>query len=141
MANYTILNEKYSRHSTDKTLVVTIDGETSSTINEFYKNIAQAMLFPDYFGRNIDSFDEIMSDLEWLKETNIHLIFKNYDNFLSEENDDIREIILTILDETAEEWKRKDEDAKKLRMYVEPSDLIEDDLTTLGIEFNDQTES
>ncbi len=141
MANYTILNEKYSRNSTDKTLVVIIDGETSLTISEFYKNIAQSMLFPDYFGKNIDGFDEIMNDLEWLKETNIHLIFRNYDHFLSEENDDIREIILTLLDETAEEWKRKDEDTKKLRMYVEPSDLIEDDLTTLGIEFNNHTEN
>jgi hypothetical protein len=76
----------------------------------------------------------MINDLDWLDETIIQIVFKNYDDFLSEENDEAREILLTILDDAAAEWKRND-DTKKLRMYVEPSELAEDDLETLGIEY------
>ena len=135
MANYTILNTTSTKHSTEKTLVANIDGEQVDTLEKFYQELIIQLKFPDSFGRNLDAFDEMINDLDWLEETTICLVFKNYDNFLSEENDEAREIILTILDDAAEEWKR-DADAKKLRMYIEPSELAEDDLETIGLDYN-----
>ena len=134
MANYTILNTTSTKHSTEKTLVANIDGEQVDTLEKFYQELIVQLQFPDTFGRNLDAFDEMINDLDWLEETTICLVFKNYDNFLSEENDEAREIILTILDDAAEEWKR-DADAKKLRMYIEPSELAEDDLETIGLDY------
>ena len=134
MANYTILNTTSTKHSTEKTLVAKIDGEQVDTLEKFYQELIVQLQFPDTFGRNLDAFDEMINDLDWLEETTICLVFKNYDNFLSEENDEAREIILTILDDAAEEWKR-DADAKKLRMYIEPSELAEDDLETIGLDY------
>lgn len=134
MANYTILNSLSEKHSTEKTLVANIDGEQVDTIDKFYEELITQLKFPDNFGRNFDAFDEMINDLDWLDETIIQIVFKNYDDFLSEENDEAREILLTILDDAAAEWKRND-DTKKLRMYVEPSELAEDDLETLGIEY------
>jgi RNAse (barnase) inhibitor barstar len=125
MANYTILDSVSTKHSTEKTLVVVIDGEQVDTLDKFYEQLISQLNLDDDFGRNLDAFDEMI---------NVHLVFKNYDEFLSEENDESREIILTILDDAAAEWKR-DEDTKKLRMYIEPSELAEDDLETLGIEY------
>ena len=134
MANYTILNTTSTKHSTEKTLVANIDGEQVDTLEKFYQELIVQLQFPDNFGRNLDAFDEMINDLNWLEETTICLVFKNYDNFLSEENDEAREIILTILDDAAEEWKRV-VDAKKLRMYIEPSELAEDDLETIGLDY------
>ena len=134
MANYKILNTTSTKHSTEKTLVANIDGEQVDTLEKFYQELIVQLKFPDSFGHNLDAFDEMINDLDWLEETTICLVFKNYDNFLSEENDEAREIILTILDDAAEEWKR-DADAKKLRMYIEPSELAEDDLETIGLDY------
>ena len=134
MANYTILNTTSTKHSTEKTLVANIDGQQVDTLEKFYQELIVQLKFPDNFGRNLDAFDEMINDLNWLDESTICLVFKNYDDFLSEENDEAREIILTILDDAAAEWKR-DEDTKKLRMYIEPSELAEDDLETIGLDY------
>lgn len=135
MANYTILNTVSDMHSTEKTLVVIIDGEYTDTLEKFYSSISSQLKFPDNFGNNFDAFDEMMSDLDWLEEDHIYLIFRNYDIFLVEENDEAREILLTILDDTSSEWNRMDSEGKSLKMLIEPSELGEDDLETLGIEF------
>jgi RNAse (barnase) inhibitor barstar len=134
MANYTLLNSSSDRQSTEKTLVVIIDGEQTDTLDKFYEQLIVQLKLDDDFGRNLDAFDEMINDLDWLDEKYIYLIFRNYDSFLSEENDESREIILTILDDAAAEWKR-DEDTKKLRMQIEPSELAEDDLETIGLDY------
>jgi RNAse (barnase) inhibitor barstar len=138
MANYTILNTISEKHSTEKTLVVIIDGEQTDTLEKFYALVSSQLKLPDNFGNNFDAFDEMMNDLEWLEETIIYLIFRNYDDFLSEENDEAREILLTILDDASTEWKRMDGEGKSLRLQIEPSDLGEDDLETLGIDFKSE---
>ena len=135
MANYTILNTVSDKHSTEKTLVAIIDGEHTDTLEKFYASIASQLKFPDNFGNNFDAFDEMINDLDWLEEDHIYLIFKSYDIFLVEENNEAREILLTILDDASSEWKRMDGEGKSLKMLIEPSELGEDDLETLGIDF------
>ena len=135
MANYTILNTVSDKHSTEKTLVAIIEGQHTDTLEKFYSSIATQLKFPDNFGNNFDAFDEMMNDLDWLEEDRVYLIFRNYDVFLVEENDEDREIILTILDDASTEWKRMNGEGKSLKMLIEPSELGEDDLETLGIEF------
>lgn len=134
MANYRILTEESTESSSDTLLVAVIDGATTLTLSDFYSSIASSLKFPDYFGHNLDSFDEMINDLGWIQEKNIHLVFKNYDDFLTEENDELREILLTMLDDAAMEKKSK-EDGVLLEMSIEPSELAADDLETIGIEF------
>ena len=138
MANYTILNTISDKNSTEKTLVAIIDGEHTDTLEKFYSSIASQLKFPDNFGSNFDAFDEMMNDLDWLEEGRIYLIFRNYDIFLVEENDEAREILLTILDDSSSEWKRMNGEGKTLKMLIEPSELGEDDLGTLGIEYESE---
>jgi RNAse (barnase) inhibitor barstar len=135
MANYTILNSLSDKHSSEKTLVVVIDGEQTDTLDKFYEELTRQFMFPDYFGRNFDAFDEMINDLSWLDESIIYIIFRNYDDFLSDENEEAREILLTILDDAATEWKRMDGEGKSIRIQIEPSELAEDDLETLGIDY------
>jgi len=134
MANYKILTEVSSEVSDSSKLVVAIDGATTLTLTNFYDTLASSLHFPDYFQHNLDSFDEVINDLEWIEEKEVIFVFKNYDEFLTEENDEMREILLTILDDAATESKIKD-DGTVIRFSIEPSELAVDDLETVGIEF------
>ncbi len=136
MANYILLKDTSTFKPTQKTLVALIDGKLTQTTEQFFEKIAESIRFPEYFGHNLDSFDELINDLDWLDENDIKIVFKNYDDFLAEENDEIREIILTVLDDAAEEWKRND-NTKILNIYIEPSELAQEDLETLGISYID----
>jgi RNAse (barnase) inhibitor barstar len=137
MANYIILNNESQILTNNEILVAIIDGDKTNTVQDFYTEIATELSFPSSFGNNLDAFDEMINDLDWLSASTICIVFKNYDSFLSEENEEIREIILTIFDDAAEEWKRNN-DTKNLTIYIEPSELAEDDLATLGIEYEDE---
>lgn len=134
MANYKILTEVSSEVSDNTKLVVAIDGATTLTLTNFYDTLAASLHFPDYFQHNLDSFDEVINDLDWIKENEVLIVFKNYDEFLTEENDEMREILLTILDDAASESKVKD-DHVRIRFSIEPSELAVDDLETVGIDF------
>ena len=136
MANYILLKDTSTFKPTQKTLVALIDGELTQTTEQFFEKIAESIRFPEYFGHNLDSFDELINDLDWLDENDIKIVFKNYDDFLAEENDEIREIILTVLDDAAEECKIND-NTKILNIYIEPSELAQEDLETLGISYID----
>lgn len=134
MANYRILTEASTETSNSTTLVVEVDGNNILTLTEFYTSFAKSLAFPDYFGHNLDSFDEMINDLEWIKEKEVHIVFKNYDEFLTEENDELREILLTMLDDAATDKKATD-NKLVLLYFIEPSELAADDLETVGIEF------
>lgn len=44
-----------------------IEMESPTTLREFYELIAKTLEFPDYFGFNLDSFDEMINDLSWME--------------------------------------------------------------------------
>lgn len=137
MANFLLTQQAYNQSSNHLRKVVIIDGYDTTTEEEFYEVLATQLAYPETFNGNLDAFDEIINDLDWLDEKEIILVFRNYDDFLAEENDELREIILTILDDAAEEWKRTD-DVKTLSIVIEPAELAIEDLETIGISYEDE---
>lgn len=137
MANFKILSELCVMVPNKNQLLVYIDGEDNLTIEQFYTSISTKLGFPDTFGNNLDAFDEMLNDLEWLNENQIFIVFRNYDDFLADENDELREVLLTIMDDAAEEWK-SDSGTKTLTILIEPSELGVDDLETIGISYEDE---
>lgn len=94
----------------------------------FYNKIAEALDFPDYFGHNLDSLDELLNDLQWIKENKIVIFIENSADWLSaEKNDDKLTTLLDVLEATAEDWKWLSEDdetelnKKELRILFEDS--------------------
>lgn len=69
--------------------IAVIDGNKCKTLQSFFKEIANALNFPDYFGENLDALDEMISDLEWIEEKSIVIIIMNYNSFLIDDSDKI----------------------------------------------------
>jgi len=108
-----------------------IDGSQSKTLKAFYNRMAEALDFPDYFGYNLDSLDEMLNDLQWIKENKIVIFIQDSATWLSaEKSDDKLTTLLDLLEATAEDWKWLDEDdesdlnKKELRILFEDSPRI-----------------
>lgn len=65
--------------------IIEIDASEVTTLREFYEVLAKAMHFPDYFGFNLDSLDELLNDLTWIEDEKLAIYFNNSEKFLEKE--------------------------------------------------------
>lgn len=123
--------------------IARIDGSQATTMKTFHEQIALALDFPDYFGHNLDSLDELLNDLQWIDEEKIVIFIDHSAEWLSKEKTDDRLItLLDVFDATAEDWKWMDEDEnedfskKELRILFEESPRIRQILEEQEIPFS-----
>ncbi|ADQ17614.1 Barstar (barnase inhibitor) [Leadbetterella byssophila DSM 17132] len=103
-----------------------IEMESPTTLREFYELIAKTLEFPDYFGFNLDSFDEMINDLSWMENEKLFLYFKNSENFLKNERNETKiQTLLDLLEATCEEWKWEEEEGKEILIGFSPSERME----------------
>jgi RNAse (barnase) inhibitor barstar len=108
--------------------LITIDSKRCRTLRDFYETLAETLHFPDYFGFNLDSFDELINDLSWIEDERLLLYFKNSTEFLINERNDQKVItLLELLDATCEDWKFMDEDAERDSVATDGDDVEEED--------------
>ncbi|MGR3811130.1 barstar family protein [Jiulongibacter sp. NS-SX5] len=94
--------------------LITIDAKKCKSLRDFYETLAETMHFPDYFGFNLDSFDEMINDLSWIEDERLLIYFKNSSDFLLNERNDKKVVtLLELLDASCEDWKYMDEEAEK----------------------------
>jgi RNAse (barnase) inhibitor barstar len=120
----------------------TIDGQKSASIKDFHEQIGAALNFPDYSGKNLDALDEMLNDLEWIREEKVIIYVTNSSDWLSKEKTDDKILaILDIFDATAEDWKWMDDEEdiakKELRIIFEDSPRIRKILEEQEIPFGD----
>jgi RNAse (barnase) inhibitor barstar len=120
-----------------------VDGSKATTLKAFYEQIALALDFPDYFGQNLDSLDELLNDLQWIEEQKIVLFIDHSSEWLSKEKSEERiALMLDLFEATAEDWKWLDEDEeegfskKELRILFEDSGRIRQILEEQEIPFS-----
>jgi len=123
--------------------VARIDGTKSQTLTGFYKEIARALEFPDYFGFNLDSLDELLNDLSWIKEDKIVIFITGSEYFIANDPDPERlHNILVLLDETAGNWISPDNNkyinspGKELKIVFSPNERLKQVLRSLDIKFD-----
>lgn len=109
--------------------IAQIDGQKAYTLRGFYEELAKALNFPEYFGFNLDSLDEMLNDLSWVNESKIAIYVTNSEQFIKKErNPDKLPTILDLLDATCEDWKWIDEDddvpKKEIVVAFSPSERI-----------------
>jgi hypothetical protein len=59
------------------TRYVFIDGLACQHLNSCYDILQRQLSIPDYFGRNLDALEEVLGDLDWIKEDKIKIIISN----------------------------------------------------------------
>lgn len=91
----------------ENTFVAFLDGKKCTELAHFFKEIAKAFNFPDYFQPNFDALDECITDLSWIEEKEVHLMIFNYSNFLCEEPYG-KKIVNNIFANAIDELKEKE---------------------------------
>lgn len=117
--------------------VANIDGAKCKTVKKFLTVIAKGLSFPDYFGKNLDAFDEMINDLSWLLEEAVIIAITNFENLLENdetEDGDAKGLILSLLDQAADEQKNT-KDGTPIRIIINDTPELENYLAENGLEF------
>jgi RNAse (barnase) inhibitor barstar len=91
-----ISNISKSYFSENNIRYVFIDGKACKQIDDCYATLQQQLSLPDYFGNNLDALEEVLSDLDWIKEEKIRIIILNQSELLVNESNK-KESFLEIL--------------------------------------------
>lgn len=74
-------------YSENQTRYVFIDGSCCRYMEECYTTLRRQLSLPDYFGNNLDALEEVLADLEWIKEEKIKVIFLHVASLLNAQPD------------------------------------------------------
>jgi RNAse (barnase) inhibitor barstar len=77
--------------------VADIDGSKNRTLRGFYPRIAKILLFPDYFGNNLDALFDCLCSLEVAGKQEVVLLIRHIDAFLIKEKPEKRDAALQVL--------------------------------------------
>ena len=120
--------------------VAFVDGQKTATIREFYDEIPNAMHFEDEPVKNLEVFDAILNDLQWIDQEQVIIYISNSADWLSKEKSEEKILaIIDVLDATAEDWKWVEDDddvvKKDLKIVFQDSQRIKSLLESQEIPF------
>ena len=93
MAKILHLEKSFHFHPDSKSHIVLLDGKYMPTLEMFYTEISKALEFPDYFAHNLDSFEEMINDLEWIQAEHILILISRSHLWLKPDDESKQEIL------------------------------------------------
>jgi RNAse (barnase) inhibitor barstar len=84
--------------------VAVLDGHEAGTRAGFFRQMARALRFPDYFGHNWDAVYDCLTDLNWLPAAGYVLVLDGFERLATDEPDQW-EIGLKVLREACAFWR------------------------------------
>ena len=84
-----------------------LDGKIVHNKDQFLKQAAAALQFPNYFGDNWDAFADCLTDMEWHEANGFVILYGNCDPFVKNEREQFG-VALEIFAEAAEFWRGQD---------------------------------
>jgi RNAse (barnase) inhibitor barstar len=100
MSKIRILSTGY--YTENNTRYVFMDGTGCRKIENCYDSLGVQLSLPDYFGKNLDALDEVINDLEWIKEEKVKIIISSPGALLAD-SPGKKEAFLEILDSARNE--------------------------------------
>jgi RNAse (barnase) inhibitor barstar len=88
--------------------VAEIDGSKARTLRGFYPRIAKALLFPDYFGNNLDALMDCLCSLEVLGNEEVVVLIRDAQLFLSREKKEKKTATLQVFRDAEKPENRYD---------------------------------
>jgi len=86
----------------------TIHSKKYTDLDNFYSLIARRLHFPSYFGKNLDALEECLMDLDWIKEKQLVIEFREANKLLLEESDEKKDALWDIFIKAAGFWYDKE---------------------------------
>lgn len=99
------------QHERPDAVVRVIRGSHSRTAPDFFTEIAAALEFPSYFGRNWNAFNDCILDLSWLRGSAYVLLFADADQLLDEAHPDNLAAFAELLQGAHNAWQPSPEAA------------------------------
>lgn len=81
-----------------------LDGKNIEKKEQFLNHAATAMHFPDYFGNNWDSFEECLTDLEWVDAEGFAIYFDHTEGFAQHHESQL-ETVVELFQDAVDTWK------------------------------------
>lgn len=136
MPNF-IITDSIINYNSEEILSITIDGKKCKNLEKFLKIIAEELKFPEYFGENLDAFDEMINDLSWLEQEAVVINIINFEHFIeidTSEDGDSKGLVLSLLDQAADEQKIG-KDGTPIKIIIKNEEDLDEYLEENGIEF------
>ena len=96
-----------------------LDGKNIEKKEQFLNHAATVMHFPDYFGNNWDSFEECLTDLEWVDAEGFLIYFDHTDGFAQHHESQL-ETVVELFQDAVDTWKREGKSMLVLLSGSEP---------------------
>jgi RNAse (barnase) inhibitor barstar len=81
-----------------------LDGKTIHGKDEFLKQAAATLQFPDYFGGNWDALADCLTDMSWHQASGFVILYNDFNPFAEKARDEFR-VALDIFRESTEFWR------------------------------------
>ncbi len=72
--------------SDNNTRYVWLDGKICQDINDCYTYLQEQLSLPVYFGKNLDALEEMLADLEWIREERVCIVIQHLTDILAKES-------------------------------------------------------
>lgn len=110
------------------TKTMELDCELYPNLHKLYIKLNKEFLFGGDFGNNLDALFDSMTDLSWLKEKKFHLVFKNSEQLLTDEEDDTVIDFLNTLNDIGSSINDEpmfSEQSRSMKFYFDANESIE----------------
>lgn len=87
-----------------RTVIRRSRGSAMRTREELFSELATSLSFPDYFGRNWDALEDLLTDYAWMPASGYVLIISEANELLAAEPASELQLLLHIMRDVADEW-------------------------------------
>lgn len=123
--------------------IALVEGQDCTSITRFIELLARQFEFPEYYNDTLDSLEELLNDLSWLRDRAYGIAILHYKDFLKDEGPNRKSNLLELLHTTAQQWKSVpnypgEEDFRDnaaFHIYVEKTAEVMVDLHRLNIPY------
>jgi RNAse (barnase) inhibitor barstar len=125
---YIYSDEKTLPTTNPQILTIELNGSEFPNLHKLYIKLNKMFLFGGDFGNNLDALFDSMTDLSWLKEKKFNLVFKNSEQFLSDEDDDTVIDFLNTLNDigcSINDEPMFSEQSRSMKFYFDGNSSIE----------------
>lgn len=120
-----IKNEFQSQLIKNNIKLIQLNGEKMETKSELFEEFKKGFIFPEYFSKNWDSFEELINDLNWLKNKGYILLIFSASKLLIKDSSIEKEIFYDILIKAIDEWNSKKNILFHIVFEVDSSSFID----------------